>query len=80
MHGLALQQHVGKPGVQPELGQVLAVGQQGAFGIDGSQLQQQIPGLQQGGSGWGIKPVQAVAHGVAPGGQLQGQRQGIDLE
>ena len=73
MHGLALQQHVGQPGVQSEVGQVLAVGQQGAFGIDGSQLQQQIPGFQKGRSGWGIKPVQVVAHGVAPGGQLQGE-------
>ena len=46
LHRLALQQHVGKPGVQPQVGQVLAVGQQGAFGIDGTQLQQEIPGFQ----------------------------------
>ena len=61
-------------GVQAQLGQLAAVGQELPLGVQGIELRQQLAGFLQGPPWRRIEPMQLLAEGIPPLGQLQGQR------
>ncbi len=74
------QQQVAEPGMEPQPAELATVGREGPCGIEAPQLLQQQACLPQTGRRWRIQPGQLLAQGVAPLGQLQGDRHRVGLQ